>query len=191
MNPATEKQPARVLYRSAAVIDGDRINAAPGVLLMQGDQIVAAGDPKRIGAVEDARVVELPDSVLMPALVNAHTHLDLSHIEPTPFEGSFVEWIAMVRKRRASTDQSSRAAVERGIELSLAGGTAIVGDIAGVGSLAPLHSLRASALHGVSFVEIFGMGSRSRRAVLRIHELIRDEPHHEGGVALGLQPHAP
>lgn len=173
------------------MIDGDRVNAAPGALLMEGDQVIAAGQPKRIGEIDDARVVELPESVLMPALVNAHAHLDLSHIDPTPFEGSFVEWIAMIRQRRATTDKSIRAAVERGIELSLAGGTAIVGDIAGVESLAPLHALRASALHGVSFVEVFGTGSRSPGAESRIGDLIREVPLHGGGVALGLQPHAP
>ncbi|MGV6814588.1 MAG: amidohydrolase family protein [Phycisphaerales bacterium] len=145
----------------------------------------------------------LHDRLLMPALVNAHTHLDLTHIgvvSHDPQEG-FVKWIDHIRSNRKQDDSDIRHAVRMGIRASLAGGTVAVGDIAGAPSGritdAPAHELAASPLIGVSYLEFFGIGTTEEAVIEKInHYLINThsqslEALKHSGVTIGFQPHAP
>jgi cytosine/adenosine deaminase-related metal-dependent hydrolase len=186
-----ERKNGRRLVRAAMVVDGAGIAAAPGVVLLEGRRIVAAGAPQSVGMPADALVVDHLDAVVMPALVNAHCHLDLSHIGPVGFEGGFARWLENVRDRRATTDDAIAASVGRGIEMITAGGTALVGDIAGAGSPVPLEVLRRAPLAGVSYVEVFGHGRRQGGAIAAMRRTVALDGGEAGGVRLGLQPHAP
>ena len=107
--------------------------------------------------------------VLAPGFVNAHTHLDLTHIGPVPFDAetaSFVDWITLIREGRHTDDGDVARSVEEGVARSIRGGVVAVGDIAGVGSESPLRVLRESPLRGVSFIELFGLGDRQRGTCL-------------------------
>ncbi len=173
------------------VVDGKGIRAAPGALLLDGHKIIACGSPESIGTITDANTVDLGDAVLMPALVNVHCHLDLSHIGPIGYCGDFVSWIEQLRQKRAQSDTEIASATKRGIELALAGGTALVGDIAGTNSLVPFEELAQSNLAGVSFIEVFGLGKNDKKAVGKIREIDKSCPSSKKSVRLGLQPHAP
>ncbi len=175
-----------------------------------GYQIVAIGCCAEI----DAKIAsgELPNSmpeitlrdrVIMPALVNAHTHLDLTHIGPVahdPIEG-FVKWIDHIRTNRKQEDADIRQAVSMGIQASLAGGTIAVGDIAGAPSGritdAPAHELAASPILGTSYLEFFGIGKTEQSVIEKIqHYLTNTHPQSleslkHSGVTIGFQPHAP
>lgn len=147
-------------------------------------------------------VLTLRDHLLMPALVNAHTHLDLTHIGPQPHEpgDGFVRWVDMIRNARATADEEIAQHVRLGVEKSLAGGVLAVGDIAGApaGRLteAPARTLATSPLKGVSFLEFFGIGTSAPAAIQRVGAFLRDrapslmESIRSSGIRLGLQPHA-
>jgi cytosine/adenosine deaminase-related metal-dependent hydrolase len=134
-------------------------------------------------------------------LVNAHTHLDLTHIGPRPYdaERGFVGWVEMIRRERPATPEAIRAAVREGITLSLTGGTVVVGDIAGAPlgkpRMDPFEVLAASAMLGVSFVEFFGIGSRAMTGLDRLKGLAAEVRSCSGPdpwrARAGLQPHAP
>lgn len=174
------------------IADGDRRVFAPGAIMLDGRKIQAAGSPRDIGeAGSGCRVIDLPHSVVIPALVNAHTHLDLTHIGPIPPEDEFIQWVNIVRRERAMTDEQIDASVRLGAELCRAGGTAIVGDIAGITSLQPIKSLRQTGMRGVSFLEVFGVGHSQTKAIERMRHAVETIPAFEPNVALGLQPHAP
>ena len=181
----------RTLFRAAVIADGDSVVASPGAVLTEPGRILAAGTPQTIGMPGDCHVVDLPESAVIPALVNSHCHLDLSHIGPVPFSGDFSAWIDRLRQLRAITDAAIDAATARGVEMSRAGGTAIVGDIAGVSSLQPLRTMRRCGLAGVSYFEVFGVGRRQGQALAAMQAAVKDVEHCESGVVLGLQPHAP
>jgi cytosine/adenosine deaminase-related metal-dependent hydrolase len=184
----------RVLLQVAMLADGTGRRARPGAILVEDGRIVASGTPERVGAPGDARVVRHDDVLALPALVNAHCHLDLSHLPPEPYAGDFTTWIEGIIGRRASSDGDVAASVDHGVSLSRAGGVGLVGDIAGVGSDVPAQVLQHRGMAGVSFVEVFGLGSRQSEAIGRM-QLVADaaaggdaDP---DGLVLGVQPHAP
>jgi cytosine/adenosine deaminase-related metal-dependent hydrolase len=103
--------------------------------------------------------VELPRHALMPGLVNAHTHLELSYLRgQVPAGSSFVAWIrAVMAARRQYSDPSAPTildAVDRGIAEALRSGTAIVGDISN--TLVTFDRVARSPLAAVIFYELIG-----------------------------------
>ena len=70
--------------------------------------------------------------------------------------------------------------VQKGIELVIAGGSRMIGDIAGSQQAGEL--VGASAIRSVSFVELFGLGKRQKDAIKQLNAL----PIH-----FGISPHAP
>ncbi len=201
----------RTLIHAAALADPSGYRAAPAAIVIEDHQILAAGSPQSIGSLSgagggggahsggaNAHTISLPNSLIIPALVNAHAHLDLTHIGPlarSP-DQSFADWANTVRARRAATDDQIAESVLRGIALSRAGGTAFIGDIAGNRSLIPIQTLRQSnptgtpGISGTSFIELFGLGRR-QSATIEFLQTLRDLPIHHSNVTLGLQPHAP
>lgn len=159
-----------------------------------GCRIIAAGSPQEVGAAAvTITTIDLPDAIIIPALVNAHAHLDLTHIgpQPEPVGGGFSAWAEMIRNRRAMDEQAIWESVQQGVELSIRGGTAVIGDIAGGRSLLPIQTLRASGLRGTSYLEVFGIGASQGRSAAFLRELIEHVASDADGVRLGVQPHAP
>lgn len=164
-------------------------------------RLLAAGTPADVHthpAAADALVVDRPADVLFPALANAHTHLDLTHLGPRPFDaaGGFPGWIDMVRAGRRADPAAIAASVRDGVEKSLAGGVVAVGDIAGavggVASLAAVEPFLESPLLGVSFLEFFAIGPRADRRLLAAEQaLVAALALRRGRAGVGLQPHAP
>ncbi len=181
----------RTLHLARQVLDGAGLNARPGAVLMEGDHVLAAGRPQEIGEGSEVARIDHGASVLVPALVNAHTHLDLTHIGPKPYAGSFSDWVQFVRTARADTDDSIRSSVLRGIEFSRAGGVAMIGDIAGVRTVVPGQTMAKQGMCGVSFVEVFGIGRARDDGIRFIKEFHANVPLSMGAVRFGLQPHAP
>jgi cytosine/adenosine deaminase-related metal-dependent hydrolase len=102
-------------------------------------------------------VHDLGRVALMPGLVNAHTHLELSYLrDEIPPGSSFVEWIrAVMAHRRQQPDPAAPViieAVERGIAQAVACGTALVGDISN--TRVTFGALARSPLAGVMFYEL-------------------------------------
>lgn len=200
-----------VLLEAAGVADAHGVAAAPGALLLSlsggGAVVLAAGEPGMVGrhpAALGASRITMPDDVLIPGLVNAHTHLDLTHIGPVPFDPAqgFASWAEIVIKGRALDEGAIRASVREGIRRSLAGGVVAVGDIGGVGRAEALEELRASALLGVCFVEWFGFGEAGARSAEAARAMVSRDvsgggappdtpPQMPPRVRLGLSPHAP
>lgn len=215
----------RLRLNADAIFDARTVAAAPGSILLELDaagsfpigpgvsipraaaRVLAVGSAAEVTArartlAGSIQTLDLPGVALLPGLVNAHAHLDLTHLGPQahdPDEG-FVAWVDRVRAGRAISDADIRASVEQGIRLSLAGGTVVVGDIAGAPngqpSLVPLRTLRDSPLRGVSYLETFGIGAGEAAARARLGPIlddlgaIRSAPGCER-VRFGLQPHAP
>lgn len=210
--------PARVdrcLLRlnAAGVLDARHVSAAPGSLLIECVRFdrekppgwrlrtLAAGSPRGVTAHPEApgaTVIDLPGMVLLPALVNAHAHLDLSHIGPRSFESAegFDSWLGMIRRERRVIEGEIRTSVQEGVRLSRAGGVLAIGDIAGGAgelSLASASALASSGMAGVSFLEFFAIGRREPAGLDQLKtswQKAQSMPP-QSGWNIGLHPHAP
>jgi cytosine/adenosine deaminase-related metal-dependent hydrolase len=117
-------------------------------------RIVATGRRVPPDGAEDVR---LDDAVVMPGVVNAHTHLELSYLrDEVPPASAFVTWIrAVMAARRARPDPRAPeilAAIESGITEARSAGTAVVGDISN--TLVTFDPLVRSHLAGIVFYEL-------------------------------------
>ncbi|MDR0310957.1 MAG: amidohydrolase family protein [Acidobacteriota bacterium] len=79
-----------------------------------------------------AEIIDWGDAIIMPGLVNAHTHLELTALYGRLREfSSFTDWaFRLIKERRTWTPEDYRRSTEEGARLSLASGTTLVGDIA-------------------------------------------------------------
>jgi cytosine/adenosine deaminase-related metal-dependent hydrolase len=106
---------------------------------------------------DDVQEVDLGAAAIMPGLVNAHTHLELSFLrDEVPPASEFVSWIrGLLTSRRRQADPRSPenlAAISAAVAEALAFGTAVVGDISN--TLASFGPLARSPLAAVLFYEI-------------------------------------
>ena len=175
------------------------VNAPPlagGALAVHQGRIAAVGTLAEVRRTCGGTVREFPGSVIMPGLVNPHTHLELTHfpawklrkgIDYSP--RTYVDWVIQVIKiRRALTAAELVHSVREGIRKSLECGTTMIGDILTDGSLAPLY--RESPLSGRLYRE--ALGQDPARCSLLLNELgAALEALPDGRLKPGLSPHAP
>jgi cytosine/adenosine deaminase-related metal-dependent hydrolase len=135
--------------------------------------------------------LDLGDCAVLPGLVNAHTHLDLTGLRgAVPFAGDFTDWLrAVIRHRRARTPEQVDADVRAGLTESLRHGVTLLGDISGDGrSWGPL---RDSPVRAVVFRELLGLSAeRAELAHAAAHRWLEDHPA-TASCRAGLSPHAP
>lgn len=204
---------ARINAQAAA--DGAHVLAAPASLLVElraepdaagwHSRLLAIGRPVEVDVHPAASApslitVERPASVLIPGLVNAHTHLDLTHLGAMPHDpsGGFVSWVERIRTGRRTDPSEIAASVRLGVASAAASGTVAVGDIGGAvlgrPNLAAWQALRDSGMRGVSYLEFFAIGNAIDRALSALAGVFDGGEGHvaaDRGAALGLQPHAP
>lgn len=147
------------------VVPADGPPIAKGRVAVDAGRIVWVGSPLDAGA-PDAPVLELGDGVLLPGLVNAHCHLELSALAGR-VDGShgFVPWVAsLVQARDAGEAGAERAAIGAEIRRMEERGTAAVGDISN--RLPHLDLLAASSLSAVVFYELLGWDPAGAAAIL-------------------------
>lgn len=178
------------------LVPGDRPPLPGGVLVTRGDRIVAV--ESRRG---DLPAQDLGDVAILPALVNAHTHLEWSHCQqPLGQEGvTFPQWLAeVVAWRRKHGDPAQavqvaagrRAALSAGLDELRTSGVAAVGEIAYAGFPTDLYT--PAPWPGRLFLELLGWQAA------RIPEQLAEARQHVARwgtdprrLAAGLSPHAP
>ncbi|QXE92812.1 amidohydrolase family protein [Geomonas subterranea] len=168
---------------------------AGGALAVKDGRIVAVGKAHELRAQFSAPVTDLHESVIMPGLVNAHTHLELTHFPAWKLRKQldylpkrYVEWIQQVVKiKRALEPGELEHSVREGMRLSLGFGTTAVGDILSDHSLAPLY--RDTPLTGRLFLEAIGHDPLlCDTLVARMESTLETL---QGGLLPGLSPHTP
>lgn len=176
---------AKVALTAGGIIQDAGIAVANGLVSGMGRfRDLTADLPSR-------QVRDLGEVALLPGFVNAHCHLELTHLRgKVPFNGSFIEWLATVgSESRGAHPQDFGAAAEQGVAQTTQLGTAAVGDVSLWGHTYPV--LADSRLGGVLFSEAIGLEPRlwrmmfwwARRRVARSRRTERLRP--------GISPHAP
>lgn len=165
-----------------------------GPPLRDGWVTVARGRVVAVGAgrVPDGPGIEIRDlghSVLLPGLINAHAHLELSWLwGKVPPAASLPAWVSNLMGQRLARGGDDRGPIRQGIIDALEAGTAAVGDVANTS--ASQQALARSRLRGVVFREIVGFNPADPAAL--IAAAAQDvAAHHSPRVPAHVVPHAP
>jgi cytosine/adenosine deaminase-related metal-dependent hydrolase len=135
-----------------------------GAVALDGERVVAVGPRAQVeGAHGPAEPV---DAVLLPALVNAHLHLELSHLAGrVPGGEGLAPWILrLVAARGRARDESADRAVGNAVEALQAAGVAAIGEV--TNTLASLAALGWAGFSGTIYHEVFGFSAERADAAL-------------------------
>jgi cytosine/adenosine deaminase-related metal-dependent hydrolase len=156
-----------------------------------------AGAITAIGHGHDAptadRVVDLGTAVVLPGLINAHTHLELSWLrDRVPPAPDFLSWVGQLMRLRTRletpADVAAMAAMDAALDELQTTGTVAVGDISN--ALISPPRLRARGIPAVVFHELLGFRDLDGRAALAASAQ-RRRPVEAEGVRVVPAAHAP
>jgi len=162
-------------------------------------RIVALGSHRHAGGdgtgpERESHETDLGSVAVLPGLVNAHTHLELSWMRGRiAGTRSFADWIrALVELRRERAEAEDPAVIQAVVEAigeSRRCGTAVLGDISN--SLVSPGPLAASRLAAVVFRELIGLSAE--RAAALVNQARRDLEARRatGSLRYSLAAHAP
>lgn len=157
-----------------------------GAVAIAGGRIVAVGVAKQIvKEYPAARRENLGAAILLPGLINAHTHLELSDRTQAAPTGSFADWVMSLR----GGTLTPAAATHLGIDQSLKFGVTCVGDISQI-SRVSREVIARSPLRAVSFGEVLGLGQRRTRFEELLPDAI-DRSLATSRLRIGISPHSP
>jgi cytosine/adenosine deaminase-related metal-dependent hydrolase len=169
-----------------------------GWVTIEDGRIVDVGDepsrPRVPSIARHVRQVDLGRVAVMPGLVNAHTHLELSwmrgRVGPA---ASFPAWIRRLLALRSTGVEPGADEIRRAIEHAIGemrrAGTALVGDIGN--TTASVGPLVASELSAVFFREVIGFRAEDPEALVAgVADEISRAPA-SSAVRFSLAAHAP
>lgn len=154
------------LYRAAFVLPVTSPPIRDGFVAVREGVITAVGPASKRPSGPGVPEIDLGAAILMPGFVNAHTHLELSHLEgAVPGDRGFVTWIEdQLRVRAGRSADDILAAIHKAIATMQAGGTVAVADVSN--SLAAVDPLKESALHALVLHEVLGFDPDKARTVM-------------------------
>src|SRR4051812_27419009 len=191
-----ETSPSQIL-RAEFIAPMDQSILRDAAVAIANGSIVAVGDAKQvIHDHPDYAIEDLGDVVLLPGLVNAHTHLEFSLAECGASAGaSFGDWLLNIRARTPKNPDDAAAwtagQVRAGAEQSLRFGVTCLGDIS-----QEVRTTRAALAamerrpRVVSYGEVLGLAKRR----FRVDELLGyaiDDEFASPLLRIGITPHAP
>jgi aminodeoxyfutalosine deaminase len=183
---------SQLLLRARTVAPISRAPINDGAVLVSGQRIAAVGRWRDLSASFSAESLDLGEMVLLPGLVNAHCHLDYTHMAGQfPPPKRFTDWIKVITTTKGEWAFSEFAASWLdGAKMLLRTGTTTVGDIENVPELLP-DVWEATPLRLVSFLEMTGIRSRRDPKVILQEAARRIDALPAGRCRAGLSPHAP
>jgi cytosine/adenosine deaminase-related metal-dependent hydrolase len=167
-----------------------------GAMAFDNGQIIALGTRAEMTALFAAPVTDYPGCVIMPGLVNAHTHLALTHFPAWKLRKgldylprTYVDWVIQVIKiARGLTIEEKVLSLQEGIEKSLEAGTTAIGEI--VTDFSLIGNYATTPMRGRLLLEVIGQDQlRGASQVENLLQLIAQFP--VGRFAPGISPHTP
>lgn len=179
-----------IRYRARWVVPVTSPPEANALVAVDGDRIAYVGPVADAPEGED---VDLGDVILMPGLVNAHCHLELTAMRGFLEDLDFRRWILrLTNARQAVFDREALLDSARyGIEEGLRAGITTFADTSD--SAVGLEAMRDAGVRGVLYQEVFGPDpSQSAKAIADLREKVAGLRYLETPlVRVGVSPHAP
>ena len=169
---------------------------ARGAVVVQHGRVIDVGPADAVRARHPAEPIhDLGDRVILPGLINAHTHLELSWMADVELPGGDVgRWVRALLTVRDDADVSRRlGAIDWAIDSLVERGVVAIGDVSnGLDSVGPLVK---SPLEAIVFHELLGPDPAAADAAFdaardRIAQVSQQHDPTSGGVRLSIVPHA-
>jgi cytosine/adenosine deaminase-related metal-dependent hydrolase len=178
------------LYRAAWVVP---IAAPPirrGWVAVDRGRIVSAGPPGSNPPSGIVETIDLGAAALLPGLVNAHTHLELSWMRnQVPPAASMPAWAARLMALRRTVTTEPPAPILEAVREVRAAGTSLVGDVGN--TLAAYEPLADSDLAGALFREVLGFSAPAPVDLVASVRAQLDELMPIAWLRPSIVPHAP
>ncbi|RCS54693.1 hypothetical protein DTL42_06080 [Bremerella cremea] len=177
-------------YRLGWVYTISGLPLQDATLFVEDGQIVAIEE-----GGQSSEAIDLREWAVMPALVNAHTHLEFSNLEgPLGTQGiSFPKWITEVIRYRQGFGENiaveKAEAVRSGLRQSAQHGVGVVGEIATLPLIETAYE--NPQVYVVSLLEVLGLDPK-----ISVERLAQAEEHaiypwSLKNISPGISPHAP
>lgn len=164
-----------------------------GALVIDGGRIAGIGGRRAmLRRFPDAEVTDLGGLLVMPGLVNAHAHLELSHLQGKIGEhADFFGWIAaLIELGKTVGDKGRNSSINMAVRQAVATGTTCIGDISATEKAVP--ALVRSGLRAVVYLEVIGMDPDVSVATF---DRLTGRMKRLGGlpdrICTGISPHSP
>jgi aminodeoxyfutalosine deaminase len=175
-----------ISLRARLVCPVDRPPVSGGVVTIEGERIVAVDTAD----AADGEIRDLGDVALLPGFVNAHTHLEFSHL-PVPLGRPgmrLIDWLPLAIAERQKRDHQASESIAVGLQESLLAGTCAMGEIATADATAYPGETEVEITH---FLEVIGFSrARADSAFAALNDrLLKSDS--SGLPGAGVSPHAP
>lgn len=162
------------------------------VLVDEHGRIAALGPEERLPRPPDADGLRYPDAALLPGLVNAHTHLELTGLRGRVQDPDFFAWIQHLRRAKEETrDELFLKWARDGVRESWRYGTTTVADTGTSGAV--VRALTELGGAGRVYHEaIHPDPARAEATLAAVRDAVARLRQDAGPrIALGVSPHAP
>jgi cytosine/adenosine deaminase-related metal-dependent hydrolase len=180
----------RLAARWVIPVEGRPIEQG-AVLIAADGRVIAVGSDAAVPRPEGVPADEFADGILLPGLINTHTHLELTGLDVLA-DAEFARWIRRVRELKAErTPEQFLAAARRGLADCFASGVTTVADTGDSGAV--VQALAEAGGSGIVYQEVFGPHpAQAAESLGGLEQRIKAGARHAGGrVRLGASPHAP
>jgi cytosine/adenosine deaminase-related metal-dependent hydrolase len=181
----------RLAARWVIPVDGPPIERG-AVLIGADGRISAVGPDAAVPRPRDTPAVQFDNAVILPGLINTHTHLELTGFAAQIPEREFATWIRRLRELKTTrTAAEYSAAARRGLAECYAAGVTTVADTGDSGAV--IRVLAEAGGSGLAYQEVFGPHpSQSEESLSGLRERVRELASlATGRVRIGVSPHAP
>ena len=157
--------------------------------------VLQISDNKEVIAVFENRSevpqekLEVFEGILCPGFVNAHCHLELSHLLGKAEKGKgFLDFIGAIQQRDSYTAIEKQIAINKAEQQMITNGIVAVGDICNTTDT--LSQKQKSNLKYYNFIEVFGVKDDLVKQIISDAKYIRNQFRKVGQKAT-ISPHAP
>jgi len=163
-----------------------------GAVVVSGKRIKAVGRWRDLAHGKGEKLFDLGDVILMPGLVNAHCHLDYTHMagqfSPPKL---FIDWLKLITTTKAQWNAAEYTdSWLTGAQMLLRTGTTTVADIEAIPQLLP-GVWDSTPLRVISLLEMIGITHRRPPETVVRETLDKMSGLVHKRCAVGLSPHAP
>ena len=182
-----------IVHRAAWILPIAGLPVRRGWVLTRGGRVVSYGSadtPPHAVSPETTQTLDLGDVVILPGLINAHTHLELSWMRNRiPPSDSMPAWASRLMALRRDQGIDPAGPIAEAIREVRAAGTTLVGDV--TNTLAPYELLADSGLGGAIFKELLGFSAASPERMVAAAQSELNGLTPVAGLRPSIVPHAP